>query len=336
MKYIMLFQVPNELGKEQLKEALSHCCNIQWLNLSPDMKNPKAYQHGKMEAEIVDQVSFDAVVKKYRMSAKVQPSNRSNAPKKESQNRQKHKTKEPNGTSPHNRPGITREIANPSFHFYKSEAYGKHIESYQFDEASVTYFALPNTTTFALKTRYPGLLVGAGYMHPKLKTNTDDFQLGFFFDHTTGLPLISGSSIKGLIRSRFPSENNDRYAEAKKAFLQERYGITYSPELKQRLFESTEVCFYDAYISKANSEGKIFGSDYITSHHSNEPKGLFKEPNPVRFLKVLPEVTFTFQFKATQEEATLFQKILVDFGIGAKTNVGYGQFEVIKDVHTDN
>jgi len=64
--------------------------------------------------------------------------------------------------------------------------------------------------------------------------------------------------------------------------------------------------------------------------------GIFKNPTPIRFLKIAPNVTFTFQFKlkdscfennqkiTPNEKIELFKKILLDFGIGAKRNVGYG------------
>lgn len=55
---------------------------------------------------------------------------------------------------------------------------------------------------FALETTYPGLLIGTGYSH---ETGTaGEFKLGFYFDHTSGLPVIPGSSIKGILRSAFP------------------------------------------------------------------------------------------------------------------------------------
>jgi len=67
--------------------------------------------------------------------------------------------------------------------------------------------------SFELTTIYPGLLIGAGYSHPALKEikksdrdEVGDFQLGFFFDHTTGLPVIPGSSVKGVLKSVFPKK----------------------------------------------------------------------------------------------------------------------------------
>jgi CRISPR-associated protein Cmr6 len=210
-----------------------------------------------------------------------------------------------------------KAIANPSFHFYKDRAYGKTIENFSLTNNCRALFeieGLQNEQTFELTTLYPGLLVGSGYNHPKLKENTDDFQLGFFFDHTTGLPLINGSSIKGLLRS----------VCEKTEFIKDEYKTT----VDLGLFEDGKTIFYDAFILSTKNEGnKIFGSDYITSHFSNEENGMFKEPNPIKFLKVLPEVTFKFQFKASKEYVDVFKKIIIDFGLGAKTNVGYGKFK---------
>ncbi len=97
--------------------------------------------------------------------------------------------------------------------------------------------------------------------------------------------------------------------------------------------------FFDAYInapSKYSSTlGKYLGSDSITPHQPN----LLKNPIPLPFLKVLPGVQFQFRFKLNDnkhlndklltiaQKENLFATLLKENGIGAKTNVGYGQFE---------
>lgn len=214
-------------------------------------------------------------------------------------------------------------IANPSFHFYKDKAYGKGIESFCFDGNMNDIFSIDGAKSFDLTTTYPGLLVGSGYSHPKLKENNDDFQLGFFFDHTTGLPIISGSSIKGVMRSIFP-QSKDRLFNEKKEYLMDVYDIKNIDDKINKLFDNNAtVIFYDAYIVESkNNNREIFADDYITSHQD----GIFSEPNPVKFLKVLPDVTFRFQFKASDEQIDFFRQVLLDRGVGAKTNVGYGQF----------
>ena len=97
-----------------------------------------------------------------------------------------------------------------------------------------------------------------------------------------------------------------------------------------KLFEKGNI-FFDAFISAIPDNGRVFAEDYITPH-----KNIFKNPIPIRFLKIAPDVTFTFQFKlkdgcfknsqkiSSNEKLKLFKQILLDFGIGAKRNVGYG------------
>lgn len=105
----------------------------------------------------------------------------------------------------------------------------------------------------------------------------------------------------------------------------------YKKTVNLDIFEDGKTIFYDAYIvGTKNKDKKIFGSDYVTPHKNSDSNSKipdeFCEPTPVKFLKILPDVTFKFQFKATQEQVDLFRKIILDFGLGAKTNVGYGKF----------
>ncbi|MBU1821083.1 MAG: type III-B CRISPR module RAMP protein Cmr6, partial [Bacteroidetes bacterium] len=89
--------------------------------------------------------------------------------------------------------------------------------------------------------------------------------------------------------------------------------------------------FFDAVIVAANSRGKIFGDDSITPHTD----GPLKDPKPLLFLKILPNVTFRFSMELEGShiepaitagmKRNVFERILKTMGIGAKTNVGYGQ-----------
>jgi CRISPR-associated protein Cmr6 len=237
--------------------------------------------------------------------------------KPKEQKKQKHHNHQNRGNQ--HKPINKTHIANPSFYFYKDKAYGKDIEKFKLNNTYEQLFSIKDAKTFELTTTYPGLLVGSGYNHPKLKENDDDFQLGFFFDHTTGLPLISGSSIKGLLRSVLEKEE----------FCAEVYGVQNSKEIVKEYFENSKAIFYDAFIVKSNNKDNIiFGSDYITSHYSDELNGEFKNPNPIKFLKILPDVTFRFQFSLDDEKLLeKFKEIILDFGLGAKTNTGYGKFK---------
>jgi CRISPR-associated protein Cmr6 len=87
--------------------------------------------------------------------------------------------------------------------------------------------------------------------------------------------------------------------------------------------------FHDAFILNGDDKGRILVDDAITNH----PHPL-KSPNPVLFLKIISGVTIQFNFDlksgtilSSQQKTKLFQYIFKYYGIGAKTNVGYGQFE---------
>ena len=186
---------------------------------------------------------------------------------------------------------------------------------------------------FKLKTHYPGLIIGIGYTHAIAKSNDLDFQQGFFFDWTTGIPVIPGSSIKGVLRSVFPnqSDNND-IKNNKCAYISNYLDCTVNQNniksIESNIFEDKGDIFYDAYIKLPGKDQKIFAEDYITPH--DHP---LKNPKPLRHLKIAPDVKFCFQFLlkpntklniGIDQKLQLFKQIIMDFGLGAKTNTGYG------------
>lgn len=225
---------------------------------------------------------------------------------------------------------------------------------------------LKGITAINLVTTNPGLLIGSGYSHETGIEN--EYKIGFFFDHTTGLPVIPGSSVKGVLRSVFPKPDEpDSKQNGKKSYLKNLlkgiFDETLSDKefdkklikLEKAVFEGTEFVkakesdkdekeqripmakrdiFFDARIIETiGNSGKIFGKDSITPH-----KHPLKNPIPLKFLKVLPGVVFQFSFRlsdvggiSADEKKRLFQDILLTIGAGAKTNVGYGQFVEYKD-----
>ena len=215
---------------------------------------------------------------------------------------------------------------------------------------------------FILETAYPGLVSGTGYTHET--GNTGEFKIGFHFDHTTGLPYLPGHSIKGAIRNAFPRYEQPRTSEdkqikdAKASYILQLLGLEskvpagkqcdWVHRLEKHLFEayfpesvsgSTEHkrqqdIFLDARICKAGASGCIVGMDAITPHGDK----IWKNPIPLPFLKVLPGVSWEFSFLlhpvkldgidiCSDTKCGLFLDILQEQGLGAKTNVGYGQFK---------
>lgn len=238
------------------------------------------------------------------------------------------------------------------------------------------FIKFPDQYDFTLSTIYPGLLIGSGILHST--GHKGEAKLGLLFDHTTGLPYIPGSSLKGLLRSMFPLRDVATAAKLKKKGLSLREkaeeliqqadallkqadqkrdfiancigeGFTKDmvDDLERSIFEGVEKdekgkpnqrkrndIFFDAFPIKAGDVG-LLGLDYITPHTKSE----FQDPNPIQFMRIAPGVSFRFQFQlhksercgktlcTAKQKEDLFREILTTVGIGAKTNVGYGQLK---------
>jgi len=225
--------------------------------------------------------------------------------------------------------------------------------------------------SLSLTTTYPGLLTGAGYKH-ELGVE-GELKLGFAFDYTTGLPYIPGSTVKGKIRSVFRDEAYRPYAIDLLKILvgplpdlvgKETYPVI--EQIENEIFEGKRLVrgfevkdkaqydyipfsmykrdiFHDAFAVGSQHEslnsalkGGMLGTDFLTPHLDREEpsRSPFANPVPLAFLKVLPEVTFRFDFQLRDSEIwpaltadkkrAFFREILLDLGMGAKTNVGYG------------
>lgn len=195
--------------------------------------------------------------------------------------------------------------------------------------------------SFTLKTTYPGLIIGSGYTHGI--SNDEDSKMGFYFDFTSGVPTIPGSSIKGVLRSLFGYNAKDNYKEQKQAFIRQllKKDTLDVEKLACEIFDGEKEGkplsiykrdkFYEARI--VATAGGILQEDYITPH--KEP---LKNPVPLKIVKVRGGTEFEFSFElhdseidgiavTADEKLGLFFELLQFHGLGAKTNVGYGQFE---------
>lgn len=111
--------------------------------------------------------------------------------------------------------------------------------------------------------------------------------------------------------------------------------------------------FFDATLTDANDGKPYLFRDFLTPHKNRDGDGIpdeMKNPLPIQFLKVLPEIQFGFRFRllddftrldykdgkvtkntqarilSGEQREQLFRRILLDWGVGAKTKSGYGQF----------
>ena len=192
--------------------------------------------------------------------------------------------------------------------------------------------------TIELQTMYPGMLIGTGIAHSF--GGKGEAELGLCLDYTTGMPYIPGSSVKGVLRSAFVHQD---YISS----LLEDIGIKNVKdidisELEARIFGNSidkkkkqysvsiqeQDKFYDAVVVSA---GKLLATDAITSHRQDPELLELAAPNPITMIRIRPDIRLVFQFSlkstlgvTTQQKIELFKHILLDMGIGAKTNVGYG------------
>lgn len=208
-----------------------------------------------------------------------------------------------------------------------------------------------------MRVQAPGLLIGSGLAHG-LPGSEEDVKTGLQFDYTSGLPVIPGSSVKGVIRSAFPTIKEDKEqsneADAEKlnyiksliADVPEFSALGLKDkdilELGNQMFNHGDI-FADAllvgYGTRMKQHGpvkQVLTEDYITPHTG----GPLAQPVPIKIVKVAPGVTFAFCFKFSETKIgakvvsasmkkALCTAILQDLGVGAKTNVGYG---VLKEV----
>lgn len=211
--------------------------------------------------------------------------------------------------------------------YSKKDEFGKRSREL-LEGAVITNDASPDDSKnrFSLDVSYPGLVTGVGIDHEAKISG--EFKLGVHFDWTHGMPIVYGSSVKGVLRSYF------------KEFYNQTVGQPNAEDAFKDIFDGGEKSiydrdiFFDAVITHTDSKGRILCSDSITPHGDNP----LKNPIPITFLKIAPGCTLEFRFKLVdtkigdkvlkkEDKIKLFKEILTTVGIGAKTNVGYGQLK---------
>jgi CRISPR-associated protein Cmr6 len=152
-------------------------------------------------------------------------------------------------------------------------------------------------------------------------------EVGLTLHHTYGMPLVPGSSLKGLMR-----------AACREAGFTEEERLLFG-EMKT----AGAAAFFDAWYDPSTVDSCPFHRDVVTVHHPDyySSKGEkafptdFDDPNPVPFLVVKPGAGFLFRICLPNESWREFVYGMAEFaltqmGAGAKTNAGYGRFKELK------
>ena len=272
----------------------------------------------------------------------------------------------PNSTTPIDLPreNSGENSANIGYQFFHSVGIPGFVEEQVESAISVNTDVLEvlrsaDYSVVNMRVQAPGLLIGSGLAHG-LPGSEEDVKTGLQFDYTSGLPVIPGSSVKGVIRSAFPTIKEDKEqsneADAEKlnyiksliADIPEFSSLVLEDkdilELGNQMFNHGDV-FADAllvgYGTRMKQHGpvkQVLTEDYITPHTG----GPLAQPIPIKIVKVAPGVTFAFCFKFNETKIgarvvsasmkkALCAAILQDLGVGAKTNVGYGVLKEVKN-----
>lgn len=88
------------------------------------------------------------------------------------------------------------------YHFFEKK--NKMIKEFKHPASESNPISLNFASKIEFRIIAPGILSGIGINHNI--GGDGEFKLGFMFDHTSGLPYLPGSSVKGAIRSIFPNQ----------------------------------------------------------------------------------------------------------------------------------
>jgi CRISPR-associated protein Cmr6 len=189
--------------------------------------------------------------------------------------------------------------------------------------------------TFSTQER---LVSGLGAAHP--------LENGFAFDYSLGVPLLAGSSIKGLARQY-------SYYELKQTDIDRLFGPDLEGEQERSSDAAGDIVFFPAYPERwPQLEVDIINCHY-QEYYAGEPHLLvnvntesapeaprrprvvgpieYESPVPVFFLTVKKGTGFVFRcgsrsgdVKNVERALEIVAKGLSELGIGAKTALGYG------------
>jgi CRISPR-associated protein Cmr6 len=188
------------------------------------------------------------------------------------------------------------------------------------------------------------LVIGLGASHPQ--------ETSMALHHIYGIPYIPGSAIKGVTRHwavlKFADNNrkdNEKFEDAIKRIARAlENGNDLNIEVDKITFKDLieifgtqkqqgKVIFFDAYpVGEIKLKIDIMNTHYPKYYSEGQPPADWQSPVPIKFLTV--EDT-KFQFYLVSKDKDLLEKssmllteALKYHGIGAKTALGYGIFNI--------
>jgi len=190
-------------------------------------------------------------------------------------------------------------------------------------ERQVSSFKIKNLESKGLFTTAGRMVIGLG--------EENVLETGLTLNHTYGTPMIPGTALKGLATHY----SDHAWGDADDKF---KLGGEYHRAIFGTTEDSGHIIFHDAWITPDSLEGSL-KLDVMTPHHGDyysagrTPPTDFDDPKPVPFLSVVGIFHVAISCDVTgpegQKWANLAFEMLSDalreWGIGGKTNAGYGR-----------
>ncbi|WP_053240650.1 type III-B CRISPR module RAMP protein Cmr6 [Clostridium sp. DMHC 10] len=190
------------------------------------------------------------------------------------------------------------------------------------------------------------LIVGLG--------NQSVFETGITLHHTYGIPYIPGQAIKGILRNYVIQEYFDSKGDSD--ISKEEFLLIFGGKLKNNKNLSGKVIFMDSFPCNDFQIKRDIMTPHYGKYYNGEIEPLdSEEPNPIPFLVVEKNKNedLLFQFNIAIDKSILnvaweendqhnkktIEEFVIDnfidalnfHGIGAKTSVGYGYFDIDKE-----
>ncbi|MBA4368353.1 MAG: type III-B CRISPR module RAMP protein Cmr6 [Desulfobacterium sp.] len=222
------------------------------------------------------------------------------------------------------------------------------LEAKHSDQANYCIVLSPiyETVIFKATLKTP-LITGIGETHPH--------EVSMVFDHNMGTPYVPASGIKGILRFAhtiglipdIPPEKIETDKKTGKLFFNDEEDWTGVPQLFGTQAKRGSVFFLDAYPEKmpdlhVDIMNPHYG-DYYSDDTNRIPPGDYLNPVPLKFLTVAKDTVFIFRALVDKKNPELtgmmrkaFRKALTEEGVGAKTAVGYGLFDNLKEEESES
>ena len=189
------------------------------------------------------------------------------------------------------------------------------------------------------------LITGIGETHPH--------EVSMVFDHNMGIPYIPASGIKGIVRFAHTIGLIDKIPDGKliqydkegrpcQPHFNDEDDWTDVPELFGTQARRGSVIFLDAYPESVPQLHVDIMNPHYSEYYGDDtnriPPADYLNPVPIKFLTVAMGTVFIFRALVSKESPELlgkvkeaFNKAITGEGVGAKTAVGYGLFDIFEN-----